>query len=273
VARAGKPAGSTPAAGEAGAQAVAVMPRAPHGSRDLDSEAGIERPAQLKDVVYERLRTEIIESKLRPGDPLREAELSKRLGVSKTPIREALVRLQRDRLVELVPYKGAVVSGYTRSDLAHIYQLRELLEGACARDAARSATPDDLSLLATIVRETNAALAAGDEVRMAELFYAFDEVVYRQTQNPYIVDLIANLGVHLYRIGQLTLAIPGRFKTSAEQHEQIYEAILRRDAVEAEARMREHVTSVMVDQLAEFPPEGLGRASSKSEQTPQEDEQ
>ena len=255
--------------------AVLAQMRAPgpHRAGQRDGAVGADgqlRPLQLKDMAYQRLRTEITEGTLKPGDPLREAELSRRLGVSKTPIREALVRLQRDRLVELVPYKGAVVSGYTRSDLAHIYQLREILEGACARDAARSASPEDLTELAGIVRETNRALEDGDHAAVVGLFYAFDEIIYGQTSNPYIADLIEDLGTHLYRIGQLTLSIPGRLEASAEQHELIYEAILRRDAEAAEARMREHVTSVMVDQLAVLPEEGLGRLTSKGEDTSEE---
>jgi DNA-binding GntR family transcriptional regulator len=256
------------------AAATQVRVLGPHrgGQRGASSPEGQLRPVQLKDMAYQRLRAEITEGTLQPGDALREAELSRRLGVSKTPIREALVRLQRDRLVELVPYKGAVVSGYTRSDLAHIYQLREILEGACARDAARSASPEDLSALAGIVRDTERALADGDDPAVVALFYAFDEIIYGQTSNPYIADLIEGLGTHLYRIGQLTLTIPGRLEASAEQHERIYDAIVRRDAEAAEARMREHVTSVMIDQLAVLPEEGIGRTASQREDKSEEEQ-
>lgn len=243
---------------------------APESPRTAEGRADALRHRQLKDVVYERLRQEIIDFTLRPGAPLREAELSQRLGVSKTPLREALVRLQRDRLVELVPYKGAVVSGYSRADLQSIYQLRELLEGACARDAAQGASPDDLAELATIVRKTRQALANDERAEIVRLFYRFDEVMYRQTRNPYITDLIEGLHAHLYRIGQLTVMIPGRFERSANQHEGIYEAILRRDSTEAEKLMRDHITSVMVDQLANFPDEGLGAAPISDRKTHEE---
>lgn len=226
---------------------------------------------QLKDVVYERLRQEIIDFTLQPGAPLREAELSQRLGVSKTPLREALVRLQRDRLVELIPYKGAVVSGYSREDLASIYQLRELLEGACARDAAQGASPEDLAELTSVIRDTKSALAEQDRDLIVSLFYTFDDVIYRQTRNVYISDLIEGLHAHLYRIGQLTVMIPGRLERSAQQHEAIYEAILRREPNQAEQRMREHIISVMVDQLANFPDEGLGRTPRTGESTDKED--
>lgn len=209
-------------------------------------------PRQLKDVVYARLRQQIIDFEYRPGDPLKEAELARRLGVSKTPIREALLRLHEDRLVHIAPYKGAVVAGYSREDLMHIYGLRELLEGACAREAAQTAAPEALAELARIVRETSQASEEPESQESAALLSAFDEVIYQQTRNPYIAALITNLHAHLQRIGQLTVRIPGRFARSAAQHEGIFEAIVRHDPEGAERLMREHVTSVMLDQLANF---------------------
>ena len=82
--------------------------------------------------MYEELKSAIVDLRLAPGDPLREAALAEQLGVSKTPIREALTRLEQEGLVETTSFKGAVVSGYSRQDLIEIYELRELLENAAA---------------------------------------------------------------------------------------------------------------------------------------------
>ena len=81
------------------------------------------------------------------GYPLREGELAARFGVSKTPLRDALVRLQADGLVSIPPYRSAVVVGYSQQDLREIYEVRELLEGACAREAALTISTDDLAEL------------------------------------------------------------------------------------------------------------------------------
>ena len=86
--------------------------------------------------MYLQLRDNIVNGVLPPGAVLREAELATRFGVSKTPLRDALVRLYKDGFVEIPPYRSAVVVGYSRTDLREIYELRELLEGACARQAA-----------------------------------------------------------------------------------------------------------------------------------------
>jgi DNA-binding GntR family transcriptional regulator len=211
---------------------------------------------QLKERVYLHLKKEIVDLKLRPGQSLREAELAERLGVSKTPLREAFVQLEKDDLVRIVPYKGAVVAGYDHEDLKEIYELRELLQGACAREAAERISAEDLGELARVVRASERAVAEGDADRLPELLDAFDLIIYRQTHNRRVRQLIENLQAHLQRIGKLTIGIPGRLDASVGQHAHIYEAILQRDPAEAERRMRNHIASVMADQLATF--EDLG---------------
>jgi DNA-binding GntR family transcriptional regulator len=109
---------------------------------------------QLKDSVYLKLRQEIVSAKLPPGYLLREAELAARFGVSKTPLREAFVRLEKDGFVEIAPYRSAVVGGYSRQDLREIYEVRELLEGLCAREAALNIATEDLAALSRIVRDS-----------------------------------------------------------------------------------------------------------------------
>ena len=116
---------------------------------------------QLKDSVYLKLRQEIVSARLPPGYLLREAELAARFGVSKTPLREAFVRLEKDGFVEIAPYRSAVVRGYSRQDLREIYEVRELLEGLCAREAALNIATEDLATLSRIVRESAAAFAVG----------------------------------------------------------------------------------------------------------------
>ena len=111
---------------------------------------------QLKDSVFLKLRQEIVSAKLPPGYLLREAELAARFGVSKTPLREAFVRLEKDGFVEIAPYRSAVVGGYSRQDLREIYEVRELLEGLCAREAALNIATEDLAAL-SLVRDSAAA--------------------------------------------------------------------------------------------------------------------
>jgi DNA-binding GntR family transcriptional regulator len=209
---------------------------------------------QLKDTVYQQLRDDIISGALAPGAVLREAELAPRFGVSKTPLRDALVRLEKDGFVTIPPYRSAVVVGYSRTDLREIYELRELLEGACARQAASYISADALAELARIVRASAGCVAGGEVIEgradeLAELHDQFDLVMYAQSRNSRIAEMVGNIRGHIKRIGRLTAGIPGRLAKSVPEHQAIYEAIVQRDGAAAEALMRRHILSVMADQL------------------------
>ena len=204
---------------------------------------------KVTDWVYEEVRQAIIELRLQPGEPLREATMAEQLGVSKTPVREALARLEQEGLVETTSFKGAVVSGYSPSDLREIYELRELLEGAATRAAAVSASEETLTRLTSLVAESRELHARDDLEGLAALLGEFDLVIYDQVANGRIRALIENLKAHLARIGRLTEEIPGRVKASVEEHAAIVDAITARDADEAERSMRAHIRSVLSDQL------------------------
>jgi GntR family transcriptional regulator, trigonelline degradation regulator len=204
---------------------------------------------KVTDWVYEELKTAILDLALPPGEALREATIAERLGVSKTPVREALTRLEQEGLVETTSFKGAVVSSYSRRDLVEIYELRLLLEGAAARTAADSISDEDLQRLEGLVEESRRLRDKGDMTGLAQLLGDFDSVVFAQVKNQRINALTANLRAHLNRIGQLTADIPGRLETSVEQHESIVKAIRDRDPDQAERVMRSHIKSVMEDQL------------------------
>lgn len=211
---------------------------------------------KVTDWVYEELKNAIVELRLPPGEPLREASLADRLGVSKTPIREALTRLQREGLVETTSFKGAVVTGYSRQDLIEIYELRELLENLAVRAAAESMDAAGRAQLSRIGRESRKLANSGDTAKLTPLLTEFDALVFAQIHNSRIRALIENLQAHLTRIGQLTTVIPGRILASVDEHDKIIEAIGAQDPDQAERYMSEHIRSVRDDQL-----HALGRAS------------
>jgi len=204
---------------------------------------------KVTDWVYEEIRHAIIELRLKPGEPLREATMAEQLGVSKTPVREALARLEQEGLVETTSFKGAVVSDYSSQDLQEIYELRELLEGAAVRAAATSASDETLARLSALVAESRDLHAKDDLEGLASLLGAFDLLIYEQVSNERIRALIENLKAHLARIGRLTEEIPGRVKASVQEHAAIVEAIAAHDADAAERSMRVHIHSVLSDQL------------------------
>jgi DNA-binding GntR family transcriptional regulator len=207
-------------------------------------------PQQLKDVVYERLREALIDLTFQPGEALREAALVERLGVSKTPIREALVRLERDGLVETAPYRGARARTYTADDLRELFEVRELIETECARRAARRGDPALIKSLTRNVADTEAALARKDLRRTALLLDEFDDLLFAQLDNQMLHELLERLGAHLRRIGRLG-ANAQRFATSVAEHHDVLDAIEGRRPASAERLLRQHLQRLLEEQLAE----------------------
>jgi DNA-binding GntR family transcriptional regulator len=222
----------------------------------------------MTDAVYEQLKTAIVELRIPPGSPLREADIAQGLSVSKTPVREALGRLEQDGLVTLNSFRSALVTEYTARDLQEIYELREIIEVAAARAAAESMSDKGLADLGRIASECarlsaegggKSAGGAGDAPELVRLISEFDTVLYEEVTNRRIRAILDNLAAHLARIGRLTTEIPGRIDASVREHAKIYEAIERRDPENASRFMREHIRSVRDDQLRALPAPGPDR--------------
>jgi DNA-binding GntR family transcriptional regulator len=214
---------------------------------------GLSERRTMTDVVYDQLRTAIVEMRIPPGEPVREADIAQGLNVSKTPVREALGRLEQDGLVELNSFRSAVVTDYTERDLQEIYELREIIEVAAARSAAESMSERGLADLGRIASECMRLSDEGGGPELVQLISEFDTVLFEEVQNRRIRTILANLAAHLTRIGLLTAGIPGRNAASVREHAQIYEAIERRDPEAAERFMRQHIRSVRDDQLRALP--------------------
>jgi DNA-binding GntR family transcriptional regulator len=206
-------------------------------------------PQQLKDVVYERLRDALVDLTFQPGEALREAALVERLGVSKTPIREALVRLERDGLVETAPYRGARARTYTADDLRELFEVRELIESECVRRAAHRGDRLLVDDLARNVADTEAALERHDLRRAALLLDEFDDLLFAQLDNQMLTELLDQLGAHLRRIGRLG-ASEQRFHTSVAEHREVLDAIEARRPAAAKRFLRQHLQRLLHEQLA-----------------------
>jgi DNA-binding GntR family transcriptional regulator len=225
----------------------------PNGLRLPPPDAAADSHLQIKEMVYRRLVRAIVELELEPGQQLRERQLAEQMGVSKTPIREALVRLEKEGLVTVAPYRGAIVRGYSQTDIREIYELRELLEGFCARRAAMQINEADETDLRTNVRRSRLLLDQGTTDEIPALFDDFDRILYRQAAGHRIGGLLVELDLHLERLGNLTVGVPGRLDASVRQHEEIVTAITKRDPIAAEAACREHIRSVFADLVNALP--------------------
>jgi len=212
-------------------------------------------PLQVKDLVYERLREALIDLTFEPGQPLREAALVERLGVSKTPIREALVRLERDGLVEIAPYRGARARAYSLDDLHEFYEVRVIVESECVRRAAEQ--PDQGGIgeaLDRNVTASEAALAAGDLEAVVATLSEFDELLLGQVRNAMIADLLKRLQAHLRRLGPAGSG-QERLRSAIADHRGVADAIRAGDGPGAQDLHRIHLKNVLADRLQTADPD------------------
>lgn len=203
-----------------------------------------------RDSVYYAIRQAITSRKYLPAQRLVEADLAEQFQVSKTPIREALYRLEQDGLVQSVHNRGFTVRTITPDEMRNIYELRELYEGACARAAAVSEQSAEVAAQLRSYNEAAAAALTGDDIqRVHANFYAFDELIVAQSPNELLREQFERLAALISLGGTMSNLIPGRTKRSLGEHEAIAAAIAIGDADAAELLTRDHIRSILADQL------------------------
>lgn len=192
---------------------------------------------------YERLREEIVEGMVEPGAPLVEAAIAARFGISRTPVREALRRLEQDGLVERGD-RGMEVRSRSPEEILEIYGVRVVLEGLAARGAAEARTELDLANLEERhVRMGELGDSPGDPKAMALTNRLFHEALWTASHNRTLFDLLVRLNSHLSRYPATTLSSPGRWSRVLEDHRQMIDAIRQRDARQAGRLAEEHMTA------------------------------
>lgn len=187
---------------------------------------------------YDRLLEDIRLGVLLPGARLREVDLAERLGISRTPVREALRRLEADGLVEHLPRQGASLRRLSYAEVMELYEMRAVLEGTAARLAARAASDLELHELS----EINAAMtASGLPSDVARLNRQFHTSLINAAKNRYLQSAIGAMARTLLILGQSTLFDPARSKSTAQEHENLLRALHARDGLKAEELMHTHI--------------------------------
>jgi DNA-binding GntR family transcriptional regulator len=191
------------------------------------------------EAAYRYIRSAIQEGRLKPGDRLREIELAGQIGLSRTPIREALGRLQAEGLVVHDAMRGVVVAELDYSMVTELYYMREVLEGTAARLAAQHASEVEISILDELCQQYEAAL--GDEVALTACNRHFHETLYRCSHNRYLLNMVTVLHDALSLLGSTTLGSPERAVETLREHRDVVAAIHARDPDTAERALRVHI--------------------------------
>lgn len=199
---------------------------------------------------YARLLDEIRTGALAPGARLTETEIAERLEISRTPVREAIRRLEADGLVSHVPRAGAVVRQLSYPEIVELYEMRVVLEGTAARLAARSASEVELDELAAI--NADMAAAAGDGMALYELNRLFHKTLIDAARNRYLVRSVNAVQTTLLILGPSTLEEAARAREAVAEHHAVIDALRQRDGDAAEAQMRKHMEAALRTRLKQL---------------------
>ena len=157
-----------------------------------DLEMHMDEYLPLRDVVFNTLRRAILKGDLKPGERLMEIALAEKLGVSRTPIREAIRKLELEGLVVMAPRKGAKVASITERDLNDVLEVRKGMEELAIRLACERITPEELEELDKVEQRFLSLTENGDLTELAEMDVAFHDIIYKATNNKRLVQLLSN---------------------------------------------------------------------------------
>lgn len=195
----------------------------------------------LRDVVFNTLRQAILKGELKPGERLMEIALAERLGVSRTPIREAMRKLELEGLVVMIPRRGAQVANITEKDLNDVLEVRLALENMAIEKACNRMTEDQMDKLWIAAREFEKTMTEGNLVRLAEADVEFHEIIYQASDNRRLNQVLNNLREQIYRYRVEYLKDEETRNVLVKEHEELYHAIKERDVSRALEISSKHI--------------------------------
>ena len=204
-------------------------------------EMKMEEYLPLRDVVFQTLRKAILRGELKPGERLMEIALANKLGVSRTPVREAIRMLEQEGLVIMIPRKGAQVAQITMKDLNDVLEVRMGLEELAMQFACKRITPEQVAELRRALLEIERLLATDDVTALAQADVDFHDIIYRATDNRRLNQIINNVREQMYRYRVEYLKDSRIRGTLLQEHREIYQAVAARDTEKARAYIRQHI--------------------------------
>lgn len=210
-------------------------------TEELDLKLNTSAYLPLRDIVFNTLREAILRGELRPGERLMEAQLATKLGVSRTPIREAIRMLEQEGLAVTIPRKGAEVAKMTEKDMEDVLEIREALDELAAKIACKKMTESQLTHLKTIGKEFEISLETSDITTIAEKDVEFHDTIYEATENPKLVILLSNLREQMYRYRVEYIKKPENYPKLIKEHNAIVRGLEERDESLLTVAMQKHI--------------------------------
>lgn len=210
----------------------------------------------MRDIIYESLRQAIFEGRFKTGERLVEHELAEKLNVSRTPVREALRKLEIEGLVEHIPRKGVVIKGFKKEDIIEIFTIRGVLEGLAVRYVANNITEAEIKQLEELVELMRKSNSKGDIDKLMNQCKEFNEIIIRASKMPRLIEMINTLQEYTEKTRRVTMASNNRRIDVLKEHEEIFKAIAERDPDRAEKLVKEHLEAAKQSYLKTFAEDG-----------------
>lgn len=204
----------------------------------------------LSQKVYRVLKAEIIKGSLKPGTKLLEGKIADQMGVSRTPVREALRELAAEGFVKMSPNQGMIVSNASVEDIQDVLQIRGVLEGLAARLAAKVFNGEEIKELEKYIKQMEHYTNKDDFLAFSEIDAEFHELILNVCGNKRLIQLRRNLSDQAHRYRIRSLSIPGRLRYSLKEHKEIAEAIKKKDSIQADRLSQIHIKNVLKNILA-----------------------
>jgi DNA-binding GntR family transcriptional regulator len=201
----------------------------------------INKKKSLREMVYQSLKRSILQGKLKGGQRLKEESLAHEIGISRTPIREALHKLEQDELLYRLPKGGFAVKEFTKEDVEEIFGIRSALESYAAYLATLHITSQELSALEEKIEESEQALKNGDHDRLVKLNTEFHDLLYRSCKSKKLIDMINNFRDYFYRYRSTLLRTEEGFRYSVDSHKKMLEAMREKKPRRVERLVRKHL--------------------------------
>ena len=201
----------------------------------------VRKKRSLREEVYQSLKKSILHGKLKGGQRLIEEQLADQVGISRTPIREAFYKLERDELVTRLPKGGFAVREFTKEDVEEIFGIRSALESYAAYLATLHIAPDKISSLEKKLKESEDALEKGDDDKVVQLHTEFHDLLYKSCKSKKLAEIINSFRDYFYRYRSALLHIENGISTSNKDHRQMLEAMKKKNPRLAERLVRKHL--------------------------------
>ncbi len=217
--------------------------------RDGYNDIGGQTGSSLRGKVFTRLQNDILNGKYEPGESLVETKLSEELGVSRTPVREAIRQLELEGLVQSIPNKGVTVNGISSQDIEDIYTIRMLIEGLAARWAAEKITPAELRELKEALELEEFYTRKNDAGQLMHFDSRFHDIVFKASKSKPLMQTLSTFHHYVQRARNASLTNPDRAKQVLREHKAILQAIMEHDADKAEKLTTDHVRNASLNLL------------------------